>query len=1440
VPLIERVTQNLGSGVEGLSAEYPILLMPVRMETRFFGPPQLLSDELWIRVYPDGIFTDLHETKLTEEERDAGIAYWTSWWANPANEAEAWRNLVFRRRPARAAYIVKTMKPENPGEAPGGTPDFPDPELRTDMWTKTPETRLLPDRWTVIAYRDGAEVGRVVGKPIPDPLALGLNPSPPSLVNYDGLSIEPGLRWLVDFQEAETKGMALRMPLSAADVADGFDRLLVFGVKANLGPEDARARLETALDSHHYTRGLALVRQGTPTNNSLPAPSGYPPPDDPNRTFSVERGASLVASDRDGGALSRALGVATTPTCVFDHVEGSDGLEQKHAWNMNYALWPCTLGYFLEQLMKPVLSAANIDLVRGHFQDYVRGRGPLPAFRVAGIPYGVLPVTSLQRWTPAGGANALDVKLPDLLKSWRSTFLGLSSNAPHVGKTSDPDADLLEILGLDASAREVRLREVLGEGWFHSMCKLLGLNPNTADAARPAIVSLVLGLAGLGGLSQLPRLTKMLWADDTLRFAHPFAAPEPLSEFDSLVVDATSGKNYIEEVRVSDVGDLHWSLVLQGRRNFPLLYHLLRQAALVEYNRVGTAIAIPDTAAAMPVDLMSLEMVNVAPVVSGNELTIPRPTLSDRFAQPVSGLTAPGESLEDWMFLGGGTTDPNAQPVRDFRAALDVLAPLPTAELDRLVTETLDTCSHRLDAWITSLATKRLAAMRVTKQTGVHLGAYGWVENLRKQVTARANTPRGFIHAPTPTHAAAAAILRNAHLTRVGDLREQVRVDLSSRRVRNALRLLDGIREGQPLGALLGYRFERALHDHSPPLDQYIDDFRRAYPLGADPAGTLPADPTERIPARDVVNGLTLRDAWRASEITWGANGLPESTPTTTDYLGTVECLKLLDDDIDAAADLLVAESVFQAVRGNVDSSRGTLATLAGGGTVPDPQIVAPATAGIAFTQRVAIVLGDLGTLAGWPTQTTPRRDAEPRLNQWLGGLFDDPADIRCRVSHSGGEATITLEDLGLQPVDFVAAARRTSSDGKGELAARIEFYARTSPLGLAPPFQILYEPTWQPSEARTFLEAIEVAREAIELLDRARPLAPPDLVESGQIASAAYHTDDLDDRVDAVAPLFATTLSTLIAQTDAATTATPPVNLDPLRNALWQALLFDVPSAVPVDLHGTDDPARVALVDQGRRVQAELDRRQAELSSAGSAPLAKLTAILGKGVLILPRFEPDKKSDLNNPLDDVTHELLDGDVLQPRRWFQRWARVRAPLARLRTLALTARATAGAILNLEVAQLPLAATDRWIALPFDPETPPPAGVLSMVVHRALGFGGNPSWAGLLIDEWTETIPSAKQTTGFAVHHDSPAAEAPQAVLLAVPPTSEVNWDTPSLVDTLNETFDLAKIRSVDLDLLNSFYMLAPTIYCAGNVENDCASNDLGEVRQANPVILPPE
>ena len=63
------------------------------------------------------------------------------------------------------------------------------------------------------------------------------------------------------------------------------------------------------------------------------------------------------------------------------------------------------------------------------------------------------------------------------------------------------------------------------------------------------------------------------------------------------------------------------------------------------------------------------------------------------------------------------------------------------------------------------------------------------------------------------------------------------------------------------------------------------------------------------------------------------------------------------------------------------------------------------------------------------------------------------------------------------------------------------------------------------------------------------------------------------------------------------------------------------------------------------------------------------------------------------------------------------------------------------------------------------------------------------------------IPDRTQVTGVSFHVDQPNSRAPQAILLAVPPTEEHVWSLDALEATVLETLDLARLRLVDLDAL---------------------------------------
>jgi hypothetical protein len=85
-------------------------------------------------------------------------------------------------------------------------------------------------------------------------------------------------------------------------------------------------------------------------------------------------------------------------------------------------------------------------------------------------------------------------------------------------------------------------------------------------------------------------------------------------------------------------------------------------------------------------------------------------------------------------------------------------------------------------------------------------------------------------------------------------------------------------------------------------------------------------------------------------------------------------------------------------------------------------------------------------------------------------------------------------------------------------------------------------------------------------------------------------------------------------------------------------------------------------------------------------------------------------------------------------------------------------------------------------------------------------------AGLFVDEWTESVPAASETTGVALNYDDPGSRPPQTVLVATPP-EDGDWTLDDLAATVDETAEYAKRRALDIgDLDESFFKLFPALF----------------------------
>jgi hypothetical protein len=1438
-------------------AAHPVLLLPVRLETRF------VEDELRVRVHPDQVHVCTHEPGVTVTEEAAGHRYWEALWRSagtPAADLTAWEALCQALLPARAAWVARATQPTNPEHRPAAPvpahtaldppPAFPPVTLVDEVWNRPAHARALPDRWRVVAVRGGDRPDRAeaLSAPVRTPLVLG----PPTELDPDRLALgepptDPHTRWLVDYDDARDAGMAITLPLADHPrLLQRVDRLLVYGVSEDPDPDAAAQHLAALLEGHHHTDGFAYLTPGTPTNQTgtaAPVPGRRSP--EWAAALRVTHDDDIPPAESDAAQLAGALGVALSgasslpgPVDVPGGADAPNALarapgaawaQERHARDMNTLLWPATWGGYLWQHLHPVADREAIAGAREHFLGHVRAAGPLPAVRVADQPYGVLPVAAPDDPTTAAPAGGLPPAATALMRRLRrDVWEPATADLPHVaGSGADPQDTVLRILAMAPTTQHVVGRSILGSEYFAYLWRFadLDLDQDWRTRLRDAADAL---RSRLGTAAFDPRIGRSLFSSSSF----PVDAP---------TVSTPMGPGptaYLADLASGSATTLRETPTTAPAGQTPLLYRLARQAVLTEYAMTASRILDDGPTPPPPEEHLDPELVGIVPGRSDV-------TLWQRLSRP---MTTPGDvttTVGDYL-ADPDPSDPAVSDLLELRGALLRLAQLPPEVLERLLLETLPLASHRLDAWITSLATARLSELRADPATrsGVHLAAYGWVEDLRprpapepvdpppdgeQRPVTRQRDNAGYVHAPSVAQATTAAVLRAGHRAHDTGAGGPLAVSLPSRRVRLAAWLLDGVRQGQPLGTLLGYRFERAVQEHPVgDLAAWIDDFRRVAPV----RGTrVSADepPREALVTTDVVDGLALQRLWRSGRLDLAALGLGPDQPA--ERQAAVEVLRDLDDAVDAVGDALLANAVHHAVQGHPERAAATLdAATTGTSPHPELEVVRTPRTGIAVTHRLLLAVPEPAAAPPeWPVDpdSQVRAAAEPRLNALLAALLPQPRRVVFRVRVDGRDGTVLhrlldLTGLRLSPLDYAQLPATGQQDQPSALQQHLEAMVRARPdvpddADLA--FDHRRDPRWELDLVTVpeFLEALACAR---ALLAGARALEPRDLQPPDAPETPAGDDPDLAGRAAAA----------VAALTEAAAALDDPARLDEgLRRAGALGVPFTVQPA------GTaPEPQQTALA------AAEVARRAAQVAAVPEHPdgtprhVAVLRAVLGEGFPVVPSFDPPAATGLATP---HTLELQGGDPGAATTWLLRAARVRPGAARLLAALSAAEAlNAGARLDLRVHQLPHAPGDRWLGLPLTPSSP--AGSRVSLVVQGLPDAGPDRTAGLVVDEWTEVIPHREEATAVAYHFDSPGAAPPQALILGLAPPGHSTWSTDLLEGVLHEALELARLRLVDLealhpldpDALTDIGQFLPAALYARNLAGDVVSTDFTEGR----------
>jgi len=1505
--------------IEQWSDATPIMLLPLRLETRFkrVGNDQ----ELWVRVYPDEVAVTTHEAILTDREVEFGENYWKALRAATKDEdrKDAWRDLADKFGANRAAWVALETKPLNWSAPPPASDDdlkFPDiTATKPDNWTEAPHSVVMPDRFVLMAYRAGKLVHMLVGNRITDRLIVGPAPlvdeGKPSITRDPAdnrLKYGDDFLWITDFPSAVNGGMGFRVPLDAGDMQSGFDQLLVIGLKLTADDSDGQKLVENLIDNHHYSsKGFSLVKQGTATNNTDGQDSQFSTSDwMHDASYFVENGPPLftVQSDpikaTDGQRLAEYLGIGYEH---LQYISNADATDRCEAVAMNRALYAGTLGYYLNSMLNEVMGIQTMQSLREFSTDYVTGRGPVPTIRVGSQPYGILLTSNFSKW--AYPRSVLERQLPfdeqvrkvlaNLQAQWETFKPGLG----HITKSGSAAANLMNVLGLQPTSADYYHRVGYSYDYLRNL-EQFQLNGKYFGDVLAAMFEAFLGrqfLLSFGYQTQradgtpkpLPLLFQLIYQHYQTRLDNQnLIEPLPLSEDRGLkAYDTGTGKNYINWLfdNSSDTDKLeHEDFGTGVTKPNSLLYLMLRNALLLEAgNSIYFLFAGQDIVADELVRSRKFMNMSSQPDISHWEVF-------RASANRVIPAEASDRPLLRYVQLDRFKLLDIGRYINQAKDALQTLSSLPTARLERLLAEHIDTLNYRLDSWQTALFDRRVRQQRQldvqqqTRRTGIYIGSYGYLENVQANPDKGRKIPEdvlptelhegkdnlylnprngGYVHTPSLNHATAAAILRNGYLTHSSPTdRAKLAVNLSSDRVRRAKDLIDGVRNGQPLEVLLGYLFERGLHDWTTRpvapviLDQLKPVFRAGFPIKRTkiPRQGFDSEPAEVIDDFSVTNGLDLAQSTAAFPY-----GITDMPPLDNDQVNAIKTEKLnLENALDALRDVLTAECAYQLALGNFDRAAAVMQAVSGGQLPVEIEVINSSRGtDLSFTNRVTLQF-DPGVSANpWPAIALTRRArTEPALNNWAGAMIGDPTSIKCMVRavdakgitllDGGGnpiQGAVRLADLEVQPLDFVYLIRKkVDATGYSEIESRVRHqFARSFSLSDGTIVQIEFTNKGAGGPAdRSFAEILPFANAIRETIGKARPLQAQDFAPASKTVAQPsdnpgnIDTAELKSRVADIRAEFDGLFADLDTAAVDADTLQTQTAVELLRQRLFDIAGAGVPHAFPLSATGFGDTERSSLVSQAKSlhdryetVKSAYDDKLGLVNAAGAkAPqqLGQLTAMarafLGEDFVLLPQFALTDPADVSQA-DANRDQLLKyaretmNVPLPVEEWLHGVSLVRPNMHNLGTVLMLSETFNHDVPPCSPLQLPFRDQDTWLAIEFPEGTAIVHDTIAVLQCLPQGFKPSGTQIGLLIDEWTETLPQKEEVSGIAFNYDQPNSAPPSAILLAVTPQITGKWQWDDLANTVLDTMERAKLRAVEPDMIDTLggfaTLLPPTI-----------------------------
>ncbi len=763
-------------------------------------------------------------------------------------------------------------------------------------------------------------------------------------------------------------------------------------------------------------------------------------------------------------------------------------------------------------------------------------------------------------------------------------------------------------------------------------------------------------------------------------------------------------------------------------------------------------------------------------------------------------------------------------------------------KLEQCIIEFFDLFNYRLDAWLTGMLSNKLRTRMDNSRHSIALGCFGWIFNLKQTTKKDEKKKNEYILAPSVNQAITGAVLRSSYNNSLKNKEREysASVNLSSERVRSAIRIIEGVQNGLSVGCILGSDLERLVHEAykintNYEMDSCIYPLRTKYPLI-----TQSKDKGNDI---TVLNGTSLLKDYREApdKLKWiqSLNLFAGTQNINVKEIYLFNIIDRIDDEFDALTDVILSESVYKLTQGNIEAVEALTQAMDEMKNIPLPDVVNIPITSAQIDGHMVVALDVKAKSQGEDVLS----NVEPKVDAWIEEMLGAPSKIgvafSCDNSGDSNWVCKTLGELGISASEIVYLSSNTEIFNR---LLKILYWLNEGEYPLL---------NLSMSASDFTLQEVQLAADDMrQLLSESRMLRNEDMVkETGHSSNAEYDTAQLAEQYnrlcDYVEELCESINGLLLKQSEQQNPLNPDYKyvamsdsdifyaIEKMVSAFRLGQMSALDGIEPGLLIGDKDIVSynkeyLSTVEKQhsffQKVTTVMNNLSSKLAEAKAmvedvvAPSYKeyqdaISHMLVADFLVIPTFRPDENVDSFALGQQCrTNRFANIDAMGIEDLLSDLALVEQPMMYLNQLRIYGKCNELEVGKILPVQFPYEAGDNgkyeWLGTKVSDESHLKDAFVYMIMNPENMVYSlsqkDENLAGIVLDHWIERIPYRSQTAAVAFNYDQPDAEAPQSLLLAVSTKDYFHkWSEMMMLNSMKSAVHMVKCRAVNPEMLSN-------------------------------------